>query len=137
MRYSRLWVAASIIAIFIVTGFVLSVPHTRDVDKVLPPPSVAPSVPAISLHDSYKKGQHTITGMIEARNACTAVTAEAALLGEASSTTGILVKLSLQEDSGICLQEPTQMNFTTTVSAPAHVPITATINGVTATTTDI
>ncbi|MDO8521227.1 MAG: hypothetical protein Q7S52_03875 [bacterium] len=135
MTHKRLWVASAIIAAVILVGFVLSVPHTRDVGEVAPPENAAPSVPAVMLRDSFKKGVHTITGSIETPNACTTVTAQASLLGDASNASGIKVVLSMPEDSGVCLQVPTQAVFTVTISAPARLPITATVNGITATTT--
>lgn len=135
MNYSRLWVLATIIAVVLLGGFVLSVPHTRDSGTTLPSENATPNTPAVSLHDSFKKGVHTITGLIEAPNACVTITAEASLTGEAPNNTGILVALFLPEDVGVCLQVPTRVNFTTTVSASAGLPITATVNGMAATTT--
>ncbi len=134
MSHSRLGVVATIIAVVVIVGFVLSVPHTRDLPKA-PTSGAAPVVPAISIKDSFKKGLHTITGSLTVLNACTFVTARATLISDASSTGSILVALSFQNDSGVCLQTPTQANFSTTVTAPAHLPITATVNGSTATTT--
>lgn len=135
MNHKRLLVAAAIIAFVVFGGFVLSVPHTRDVGKIASSAESIASVPAVSLHDSFKKGLHTITGSLIVANACTSVTARATLSGSASSTSAILIELSMPEDSGICLQTPTQVNFTTTLAAPAHLPITATVNGEAATTT--
>ena len=135
MRHSRLWVAAAIIAFFVLVGFVLSVPHTRDVGKFQVNESVATSAPSVTLHDSFRKGLHTITGSVETPNACATVTAQASLSGEASSTNGILVELAISDDTGVCLQVPTRVNFTTTINASADLPITATVNGGAATTT--
>jgi hypothetical protein len=135
MRYSRLWLAATIIALVVFGGFVLSVPHTKDVDTGLSLESVATSVPIVTVRDSFKKGLHTITGSLEAPNACASVTAEATYSGDTPDTEGILVALSLPEDSGVCLQVPTRVSFTATVSAPARLPITVTVNGTAATTT--
>lgn len=135
MNHKRLWVAAAIIAIVIIVGFVLSVPHTRDIGTVGSLQNVATSAPIVSLHDSFKKGVHTITGSIEAPNACASVSAQASLVGDAANASGILVALSLEKDSGVCLQVSTPINFTATISAPARLPITATVNGEAATTT--
>lgn len=135
MSHKRLWVAAAIIAVVIFVGFILSVPHTRDIGNSSSSQNVATSAPSVSLHDSFKKGTHTITGLIEARNACASVSAQASLVGDATNASGILVMISLEKDSGVCLQVPTPIHFTTTVSAPAHLPITATVNGEVATTT--
>ncbi len=134
MSHMRLWASAGIIALVILIAFAFSVPHTRDV-KVEPLPAKTVSVPVVSLRDSFKKGLHTISGSIETPNACTAVSASASLVGSASTTQSILVAISTQADSGVCLQVPTLVNFKTTVSGPANLPITATVNGLTATTT--
>ncbi|MFZ3043862.1 MAG: hypothetical protein WA058_02005 [Minisyncoccia bacterium] len=130
MKHSRLWILAGIIALIIVGGFILSVPRTRDIESP-ESPSVAATVPAVTLRDSFKKGVHTITGSLMAPNACATASAEASLQGES----GILIAVSLPEDSDICLEVPTRTTFTTTISAPARLPITATVNGETATTT--
>jgi hypothetical protein len=134
MNHTRLWAAAVIIALIVVISFMLSVPHTRDVVGT-PTNTLAESVPSITLHDVFKKGLHTITGSLEAPNACTTVTASAVFLNNSSSTERILIKLSVPEDSGVCLQLPTQVKFSTTISAPANLPISATVNGIEATTT--
>lgn len=135
MKYSRLWLAASIIAFVVVVGFVLSVPHTRDVGKTEQSQSNAASAPVVSLRDLFKKGVHTITGTMEVPNACTAVTVLAALSGDTANPDGILVQISYPADIGVCLQVPTSVSFSTTISAPAGLPLTATVNGVAATTT--
>ncbi len=135
MKYSRLWLSAGIIAFVLVIGFVLSVPHTRDVGKVAQGENAITSVSEVTLHDSYKKGVHTISGSLMVPNACTSVAAEASLAGDPSAPSGILVALSVPEDAGICLQVPMSTNFTVTIAAPAHLPISATVNGVVATTT--
>lgn len=134
MKYSRLWVLVAIITAIILIGFVFSVPHTRDTGVPVTE-SATTSIPVVTLRDSFKKGVHTITGSLTAKNACSAVRAEATLLGETSSTDSILVALSVSEDSGLCLQVPTRVSFTTTVSAGARLPITVTVNGAAATTT--
>lgn len=134
MKYSRLRVLAAIIASVILIGFFLSAPRARDGAK----PTVRneeAGVPVVALRDSFKKGVHTITGSYTAPNACTTVSADASLSGDASST--ILVALSVPEDSSICLQVPTDESFSATVSAPAHLPIQVTVNGVLATTTPL
>ena len=61
MNHKRLWIAAAIIALVIVGGFVLSVPHTRDIGHPAAAQTAAASVPAVTLHDVYTKGVHTIT----------------------------------------------------------------------------
>ncbi|MGD0328211.1 MAG: hypothetical protein ABSB00_00655 [Minisyncoccia bacterium] len=133
MSYKHFWVAAAILALVLAASFALSVPHTRDIIHA-PPQTETASIPLVTAHDSFKKGLHTITGSLNAPNACTIVTAQATLLGNASSTRGILVALSMPEDIGVCLQLPTLMNFSATISASAHLPLTVTVNGSVAST---
>jgi hypothetical protein len=133
MSHTRLWVAAAIIGLVVIAGFVLSVPHTRDVHVVVPSP--ASSVPAVTLHDAFKKGVHTITGSLNVPNPCTTVSTQATLQGTASSTQSILVQISLSADSGVCLQVVTRATFQTTLSASAHLPFMVTVNGSVATST--
>lgn len=135
MSHTRLFVVATIIAGIIIASFVLSVPHTRDIPAELSAFSAAPAVRAVTLRDTYKKGKHTITGSIEAPDACAVVSAQASLVGDASSTQSILVEVSMSEDSDICLERVTTVRFSADIAAPARLPITATVNGVAATTT--
>lgn len=135
MSHKRFWVAASIIAVIVVVGFVLSVPHTHEVAQTASSQKKPATVPTVSLHDSFRKGVHTITGSLEMPNACTITTADAVVSGNASSTQKILIQISQPADVGICLQVPTPANFSVTASAPIHVPISATVNGVDASTT--
>lgn len=135
MSHKRLFIVATIIAGIILVGFVLSVPHTRDVPVELLSENVTPSVPSVTIRDSFKKGVHTITGSIEVPDACTTVSAQAMRAGDASSTESILVDIAMSEDSGICLERATVVRFETTIAAPAQLPIAATVNGAPATTT--
>ncbi len=137
MNHTRLWLAAGIIAVVIVIGFVLSVPHTtRDVvEKALPAPEAV--TPVVTLRDVYAKGTHTITGSLQAPNACTSATTSALLEGDASSTERILISLALSSDTGVCLQLPTTLKFSTTLAAPAGLPIVVTVDGVVASTTGL
>lgn len=132
-HHRRLWLAATIILVFIVAGFVLSVPRTRDIPQESVLSTATSSAPAVALRDTFKKGVHTLSGSLLAPNACTSVTAEAFLQGEASTTENILVALTMPEDTGICLQLPTKMDFKATLSAPADLPISVTVNGAPAT----
>ena len=135
MKHKRFWLAASIIAVIVIVGFALSVPHTRDIGKVVGSQEKVAAMPVVALHDSFKKGMHTITGSIEAPNACAIVDANASVSGNASSTQKILVNISMPTDVGVCLQLPTTESFSVTVVAPAHLPISATVNGEVASTT--
>lgn len=134
MNNKRLWISAGIIAFVVLVVFVFSAPHTRDLG-VKPSSLATENVPAVALHDSFKKGLHTITGSLVVTNACTVVSASASLTTDVSDTESILVAISTLSDSGICLQQPTRVDFKTTVSASANLPITATVNGSSASTT--
>ena len=134
MKHTRFWIAASIIALVVIIGFALSVPHTRDAQIKKVQNNVA-AVPVVSLHDSFKKGTHTITVSIAAPNACTIVSADASVLGDASSTQKILVNIAMPLDVGVCLQLPTTETFSVSITALAHLPISATVNGAVASTT--
>jgi hypothetical protein len=133
MSRTHLWISAAIIALVVFVAFALSVPHTHDVAIKKAADAVA-SVPVVSLHDVYKKGTHTISGAVTVPNACIPVEATASLVGSASSTQNILVALTFPNDSGTCLQLPTSVTFETTLAAPAKLPIEASVNGVTAST---
>ncbi|MFA6278957.1 MAG: hypothetical protein WCS97_01675 [Candidatus Paceibacterota bacterium] len=134
MSHKRLGIAAAIIALVLIIGFAFSVPHTRDVVHTPLASSETESIPPVKLHDTFKKGVHTITGTIEAPNACTTATASATLTGDASSTQSILVAIDMPKNTDVCLQLPTTANFSVTISAPAQTPITATVNDSIATT---
>lgn len=134
MSHTRPWTAAAIIASVIIVGFLLPVPHTRDIAATAPPP-VSPITPSVILHDAFKKGVHTITGSVEAPNACAVVTAQASLKSGVAGAESIRVALSLESAAGVCLQVPTRVNFSTTLVAPARLPLFATVNGSPATTT--
>lgn len=134
-HHQRLWVAAAIIASLIAAGFLLSVPHTRDIALPEEPKMASTTTPTVTLRDVFKKGVHTITGSVEAQNACAVVTAQASIDGDAPETRRIVVAVSLKESGGVCLELPTRVNFSTTLAAPAQIPLTATVNGLAATTT--
>lgn len=131
----RLWVAATIIAGIILTGFVLSVPHTRDISQQERTLDATTTEPKVSLRDVFKKGTHTLTGSIEAPNPCTVLSATASIVGTSSSTQSILVAISMPKDTGICIQQVTNLPFSTTLVAPANMPLTVTVNGNPATLT--
>lgn len=135
MSHTRLWTAATIIAFFIAIGFVLSVPHTRDVPQELESDVSTMPVPLVTLHDTYKKGVHTITGSLIAQDACTKISTQASLRGDTSTTQNILVEISAPANTDVCLQLPTRANFITTITAPAQLPIFVTVNGAIASTT--
>lgn len=137
MNHTRLWVVATIIGGIILVSFALSAPHAREVSPIAGPGDTTTSTPTVALHDAFRRGVHTITGSIEAPNPCTTVSVDAVPVGDASSTTGILVEVTLPQDSGVCLQIPSPLSFSTTITAPEGLPVSATVNGATATTTTL
>lgn len=128
MSRTRLTISAVIIAFVILTAFALSVPHTRDIGLNSLMQEATTTAPAVTVQDAFRKGTHTLSGSLMAVNACTTVSAEAAPVTDASSTS-ILLSLTVEELSGVCLELPTEIEFETTVSAPADLPITVTVNG--------
>ncbi len=137
MNQKRLLISAAIIGVAIVAGFLLSVPHTtRDAALVLLATSTPPALNAV-LRDNYKKGLHTISGSLMVPTACTIATTSARVVGEASSTRHILVAVGLSKDTDVCLQLPTRIVFTTTLAAPAALPVEMMVNGALASTTDL
>ena len=136
MSHMRLWTAAAIIAVFILIGFVFSVPRASDGPVVSLSAKVETPTPSVTVHDVFKKGTHTITASLLAPNACATLTASSTPQGTASSTESILVAINFATDTGVCLQLPTLMKVSTTVTAPANIPITASVNGVMASTTE-
>lgn len=134
MSHRRLWVAAAIIAAFVVVSFLFSVPRAGDVplESTLLTKEVA-SVPSVALHDAFRKGTHTITGTVEAPDACSSISAEALLVGGAT----IQVVITLVPDEGVCLELPTRMNFSAMIDAPEGLPLSATVNGAPAETTPL
>jgi hypothetical protein len=136
MQHMRLWVAAAIIALVVIVGFVLSVPHTRDiVQHSANPLAPATTTPVVVLHDRYSRGAHTLSGSLTVPNACTTVSAGAVPVGDASTTASILLSLSVPADTGVCLQLPTTATFSASVVAPEAVPIQVMVNGLVASTT--
>jgi hypothetical protein len=130
MPHTRLLIAAAIIAVVLVAGFALSVPHTRDVVEEIEISSEE-QIPTVTIRDAVKNGVHTITGSLKVPNACTAITAEARLIGE-DGAQSILVTITMPKYTEVCLQMPTTENFSVSIEAPARLPITATVNDATA-----
>jgi len=135
MTHMRLWAAAAIIAVVVVVGFILSVPRARDDGRLSGMEKTSPIIPIVALSDTYKKGVHTITGEVNVQNVCSQVNAVASVVGDAANPEGITVAITVTGSDDVCLQLPTSLSFSTTISAPPDVPLTATINGSFATTT--
>lgn len=136
MSHKRLLVVAAIVASAVVASFLFSVPRTGDVSAPAEEARVENLVPpAVSLRDSFKKGVHTITGSVETPDACATASAQALLEGDAPENQHIVIAISLEESEGVCLELPTRVGFSATLTAPAGVPLSATVNGAVATTT--
>lgn len=134
MRHIRLWTSAGIIAVVIFVSFVITVPHTRDLPVPVVSEAETQTIPNVSIRDAFKKGTHTITGSIMAPNPCTSVSVTAEIVG-ATSSQSILLSILMPSDAGVCLQIPVLKSFSTTMNGPSGLPIQATVNGISATTT--
>lgn len=132
--HTRLRAAAAIIALAVAAGFLFSAPRTGDVAPAEEPKAANPATPFVSLRDSFKNGIHTITGSVEAPDACATAVAQASLEGDTPKARRIVVAISLESGAGVCLQLPTRTNFSATIAAPAGVPLSAAVNGVSAAT---
>lgn len=137
MSHTRLWASAAIIAGVILVSFAFFVTRTGDVEVESSRLSEEAPVPQVVLRDSFKKGVRTISGSIEAPDACTTVSASSIIVDDAPGTQSVHVAVSTQSDPGVCLQVPTRASFETIISAPADLPITVTVNGSPATTTHL
>ena len=127
MMYSRSRLAIGVLIGILAFSFFFSVPRTRDViEQSLP--VVAPEAPSVSVQDTFKKGSHTITGSVEAPNACATIHAEALYENAETPDARIHIVITMTPYEGTCLQLPTRMRFSVTVSAPAKLPIIATVN---------
>lgn len=132
MTHMRLWAAAAIIGFVVIAGFALSVPRERNVALAPGVEQIAANAlvePTVVLRDAYKKGVHTLSGTVQAQNACATVQATASLVGDAPGSQSIVVALTVSDDSGVCLQLPTAIPFSATISAPANLPLSTTVNG--------
>lgn len=136
MFQTRLWAAAFIIAVVVVGGFFLSVPRAGEVRDLEPVAAVtAAAVPVVSVSDAYKKGVHTLSGSVTAPDACTSVSAEASVADASSTSPRILLELTMPEDTGMCLEVPTEVSFSTAVEAPSDAALEVRVNGAAASTT--
>lgn len=133
MSHTRYLTASLVIAALIGVGFLLSVPHTRDLPVKKGASTVAATTPIIKVHDTFKKGVHTLSGSVSVPNACTGAEVHSTLTED--SPQSILLSVAISNDSGICLQVPTTVTFTNVLTAPANLSILATVNGVAASTT--
>lgn len=135
MNHTRLWVVATIFVVIIVVLFAVFAPRARNVvdDSA---PRTTTTGPSVALHDVYKKGVHTISGLLQVPNPCTPISAEA-VLSNNSGIPSILVDIKSQESYGVCLERKTLAKFTATIVAPPSLPIRVQINSVLASTTPL
>lgn len=129
--HARFWMAALILAVVIVGGFALSVPHAREVAESVPQEdAVSETAPLVSLEDSYDEGVRTIEGVVLAPDACATVGAEAVLAVER-----IQVDVMVMRDEELCLEIPAEREFSASIEAADDAPLDVRINGVLATST--
>jgi hypothetical protein len=132
MSHTRLWAAAAIIALIVLGSFVFSVPHTRDatIPRVAESKEVAPIV---RITESYKRGTRTLKGTLTMPDACGRVSAVASPAQD--GTEHIVVQVTLEPSSGICLELPTEASFSVQFDASEQTPVTVFVNGHAASTT--
>ena len=109
MNNMRIWSAAAVIALVLLLGFILSVPHAHDGGSRASA-TAATSTPVVSVHDTFKKGTHTIKISLAAPDACTSVTGQTSVepasgsvstsSPQASTPDTIVIALDMPPDSG-------------------------------------
>ena len=126
----RVWTAAGVIALVLIVGFVLSVPHLRDA-QLKQAARESAALPIVYVHNAYKKGVHTLTVKVAAPNACTIISGSASVAPATSSSTpdAIQIALDMPPDSGVCLQVPATTTLSFSASADSGATIAASING--------
>jgi hypothetical protein len=127
MMHQR-WIVSGIVIAVVIAAFLFSVPRTTEIPEDVPAVSSV-AVPSVLVEDSVRRGVHTLSGSIEAPDACSTVVAQASYEGADTENAHILLAVTLTLSEGVCLEVPTRMRFTATVTAPAGVPIEATVNG--------
>lgn len=132
MSTKRLIIVAVIFALALLLGFALFVPRASEPPGALHPAVAPASAPAVTVRDSFRKGVHTITGTVEAPDACSTATAQASVTGTSTSEQ-ILLSIQMPSTDGVCLQLPTKLDFSTTLSAAQNLPLSVTVNGLPAT----
>jgi hypothetical protein len=130
MHNRRMYILSGGIALALILGFALSAPHLREV-KLAATSGGQGTLPAVYLHDSYRKGLHTITGQVQVPDACTGVSASA----DAAASSSIVVSLTMPASEGTCLMLPATTTFSVSVAAAQGAELRATINGTDASTT--
>lgn len=128
MSHKRLYIAAAIVAVLVLISFLVSVPRAEDGEVEALGGDVQAVAPEVQLTSAYAKGVYTISGTVLAPDVCAAASAEARPVGDPA--TGIEVAITLSESEDVCLEVPTKQRFSTTITAPAELPIVATVNGV-------
>lgn len=96
--------------------------------------STSPVITLVSLHDSYRRGKHTITGALTVPTPCYTVTANSALV---PSTTPEVIRLNLTvpTDAGRCLLLRATTTFSVIQKANRSAFVKAYVNGTFATST--
>ncbi len=126
--YSRTRLAIGVLIGIIAFSFFFSVPRTRDIVESTVLTTAMSEAPDVSLQDVFKKGVHTLTGSVEAQNACANLSVEALHEDAGAPEAHIRVAITLTPYEGTCLQLPTRMRFSAQISAPAKLPVVATVN---------
>lgn len=89
----------------------------------------AASAPAVTYRDSFKAGVHTISGTVVLRNRCERLEASAVADTEVDPPV-VRVDLFIPEDTGICLELPTERAFSVSVEASDAAMVQVFVNGI-------
>lgn len=91
----------------------------------------ASTTPAITFHDKYSKGTHTLTGFVPVVNVCVTIEAKAM----APTNDSIRVDIQTHPAEGICLELATSKPFSLEADADSDANVIFFVNGARATTT--
>ena len=124
-------IALGVLSIFIFTPRLPDGTHTVASVAVTP---ATPVITLVSLHDSYRRGKHTVTGALTVPTPCYVVTAQSSLV---PSTTPQVIRLNLSvpADTGRCLLLSATTTFSVVQKATRSAFVKAYVNGTFATST--
>ncbi len=127
----RITYSALIIAFVVLITFVLSVPRSQNEQvQDYESPSLSTTTPKLLITEEHDRGVRTFSGSLDVSNACTVVSAEAELVGNASSTQNIALYVIAPTMEGVCLQIPKTIEFEASIEAPEDLPVEVYVNGI-------
>ncbi len=119
---SRNHIIGAVLVVLVLALGVFFTFTSRDGDPEVVEETAAPSV---NVESEYEEGVHYITGTVSVPDRCISVIPSSTLLPD-----GVMrVDLSLSPDEGLCLELPTEVEFSTEVEAPEEAPLEVYVNG--------